>query len=334
MNARRPLKIIGLEDCWENVHPDVVHLPQRFAGYPYWMVFTPFPLMNDRFENPTLRASHDGWHWQRVPGISDPLVPSPADPQMHHADPELIYHQGRLHVVYLTIRRWTNETTFSEISCGDDLHWSEPRVIGKSVNAVSPTFQVQGDVLHEWFVHNHELVHCDGPDLSSLGHERKCRVSIPDHVPWHVDILKVENGYEALIAAFPRGTDMSRTRLFHLSSEDGLAFRLSRDSPLIGPSTFGWDNRMIYRSSFLKEPDGTYRIWYSAASWGRHLGIGLLQGSLDSLRETVIDLAPVPPYLARLPGDLAGWLRYENRHLLLAPLLSFLRTRFFRDRQR
>jgi len=57
MNAHAPLKIIALDNCWEHVHPDVIHVPDRFADYPYWMAFTPYPLENNRFENPTIRQA-------------------------------------------------------------------------------------------------------------------------------------------------------------------------------------------------------------------------------------------------------------------------------------
>ena len=317
MNARAPLRIIGLENCWEHVHPDVIHLPECFAGYPYWIVFTPYPLMNDRLENPTIRASHDGMNWQRVAGIPDPLVPPPESNEIHHADPELIYNSGHLHVVYGTIHRYTEEVTFNSMNCKSDLHWSKPVVIHRDVGAVSPTFQIDGDVFHEWFIRmnkiepsDSELLRRDGSDLTSLGHERKCHVDIPGYVAWHIDVLKVEDAYEALIAAFPRGTDNSRTRLFHLFSQDGLRFELKSLNPLIEPSSRGWDNRMIYRSTFLKAKDGTYRIWYSAGSWGCHFGIGLLQGSLDSLREPTTSFAPVPSYIRRLPGECRAKLRY------------------------
>jgi hypothetical protein len=320
MNARAPLNVIGLEDSWENVHPDVIHLPQPFAGYPYWMVFTPYPQMNDRVENPTIRASQDGMRWQIIPGMSDPLVPPPGDPEMHHADPELIYSQGRLHVVYLTIRRKSADVTFNVISCGGDLRWSSPTAIREDVGAVSPTFQFDGDVLRAWFIRMNpkdtsrsELVQLYGSDLHTLGNERICHLSIPGHVPWHVDVLKVKDGYEALVTAFPLGTDNSQSRLFHLTSKDGLAFEPARDGPVVEPTSFGWDDMVIHRSCFLKEPDGTYRIWYSGGSWGYHFGIGLLQGPMDSLRSPDVALAPVPPYFVRFPRELYGRLRYKAR---------------------
>jgi hypothetical protein len=35
-----------------------IYVPDQFAGYSYWIVFTPYPLENDRLENPTIQASH------------------------------------------------------------------------------------------------------------------------------------------------------------------------------------------------------------------------------------------------------------------------------------
>lgn len=344
MNARAPLRIIALENCWEHAHPDVIFVPQRFAGYPYWMAFTPYPLMNDHYENPTIRASNDGLNWERVAGTPDPLVPPPEAREMHHADPELIYNSGCLHLVYATIHRKTDDVTFNSMSCKSDLHWSKPEVIHKDIGAVSPTFQIDGDVLHEWFIRMNEdssrseLVHRHGSDLASLGDECKCHVDIPGYVAWHVDVLKVEDGYEALITAFPDGSDQTgRTRLFHLKSKDEFTFMLTSKNPIIKPSLFGWDNRMIYRSSFLKKSDGSYKIWYSAASWGSHFGIGLLEGSLDSLNETTTypqARASVPPYVTRLPGELEGRLRYELRRHLPSRLLTHVPTMFFMHRQR
>lgn len=315
-NANAPLLITTRDGGWEAVHPDVIRISPPFAGYAYWMAFTPYPLGNDRVENPTLRASEDGIHWESIPEMPEPVVRSPSDPEMHHADPELIYREGLLHLVYLTIHRRTHETTFSVMSCKEDLQWSEARVFYRARDAVSPTFQLEGGVLHEWFIRDCKLLRCDGPDFFAMGPERECSLSVPKYVPWHVDVLKVNDGYEALVAAFPRGTNNSRTSLFHFHSEDGLVFTSSRNRPIIRPSLLGWDNRLVYRSSFLKEEDGSYRVWYSACSWGRHWGIGIMQGLLDSLAEPAVDHASVPRYPARLIGDFRGWIVYRAKLLL------------------
>jgi hypothetical protein len=340
-NTTAPLKIIALGNSWENAHPDVAYVPQGFAGYPYWMIFTPYPSLNDRSENPTIRASYDGLCWERVPGTSDPLVPAPNISELHHADPEIVYSSGRLYLMYATIRNESNEVTFSAMSCLSDLRWSEPQVIHKDVGAVSPTFSFEENVWRVWFMRmkypaplstfkanrDCSLVRREGSNLASLQNERSCHLEIPHHVPWHIDIQRVKEGYEALVVAFPDGTDESRTRLFHLSSEDGLTFNLSSKNPIIAPSFLGWDNRSIYRSCFLKDADGNYRIWYSGRSWGNHFGIGFVQGPLDNLRGPPGPFVSVPSYVARFPGEVKGRLKHEASLHLPSWLLSIVARR-------
>ena len=84
---------------------------------------------------------------------------------------------------------------------------------------------------------------------------------------------------------------------------------------------------MIYRSSFLKEEDGTYRIWYSASSWGRHFGIGYVHGGLDALGEdTSCPLADIPAFPRRLLEDLRGYLGYQVSSRLPVPLVRALKS--------
>jgi hypothetical protein len=330
MNARSPLLIPWHDGCWEHVHPDVVYLPQGFAGYPYWMAFTPYPRGNDRFENPTLRASRDGLAWRRLPGVPEPLVPTPKDPETHHADPDIVFHDSRLHVIYATISDW--KSTFSIMSSRDAMRWTEPRIMCRGTLEVSPACVVNENLWHVWFVRQKgdggpsELLCRQGDDPMSLGNERLCQLDIPGHVLWHIDVLRVGRGYEALIAAYPERTDDSRTCLFHAISEDGLHFVLCPTRAILSPSKFGWDNREIYRSTFLKQLDGTYRVWYSAASWGNHWGIGHVQGPLDALMENASSaFAPVPGLPTKLSGDLKGGFMYLARNHLPAPVVAYLR---------
>lgn len=295
------------------------------------MVFTPYPKANSRVENPTLRASHDSLTWVRVPGVPDPLVPTPDDPTMHNADPDLVHHDNSLYVIYITTNDETAETNFSVVRSDDILHWSEPCAFYRGMGGVSPACQVSRELWQLWFIRmesshsDSKLIYRSGSDLFHLGNECTCQLKIPNHIPWHIDVRRIDSGFEALVAAFPIGTDNSRTRLFHAISRDGLFFALTRSKAILEPTTFGWDNRMIYRSTFLKDPDGTYRIWYSGGSWGRRTGIGLVQGTLDSLTEPASGfLAPVRGYITRIPEDLLGLLKYEIRHVLLMPFYSVL----------
>jgi hypothetical protein len=320
MNAKAPLNILGPMGNHEQVHPDVISVPQGFAGFHYWLVFTPYPSFNDRLENPTIRASQDAINWVRIPSVPDPLVPPPHESLLHHADPELLYFAGRLNVVYLTIDDKSGGVTFNMMSSDEDMHWSNPIVFRDDKGVVSPTFASQSGIVHQWFVRIgagdttvSEVFHQCGPDLLSLGPETKCELKIPDHVIWHIDVGKFGDKTEALVTAFPEGSDNENTRLFHASSDDGIVFKMTSATPLIEPTRFGWDNKAVYRSTFLKDQDGWYKLWYSGCSWGRHWGIGLLQGKLDSLDDPGMNSAHISSYVSRLPGEMSGWARYQIR---------------------
>ena len=328
MNARAPLLIPWCQGCWEHVHPDVLYLPEGFMGYHYWMAFTPCPRGNDRFENPTLRASHEGLAWVKLSGIPEPVVPTPNDPETHNGDPDIVFHHGRLYMIYATINDEKRRSTFNFVSSAEGQHWSEPHTIYSGTLGVSPACVADEDAWYVWFIRQErnssssELLVRKGPALVRLGKELLCQLDIPGHIPWHIDVQKVDSGLDALVAAYPEKEDHSRTSLFHAFSKDGLYFILDPANAILRPSSFGWDNRMIYRSSFLKQADGTYRIWYSAASWGRRFGIGHLQGPLDDLMEDpAAPFAPVPAFAGRLWGELNGGLRYQARHHLPAFLL-------------
>ncbi len=338
-NAPRPLRIGHEEGHVQLVHPDVLHVPGGFGGYPYWMAFTPYPFGDDRAENPVVRASRDGYHWERPEGVADPLVAAPSDPDVHHADTELAFDGGRLHLLYMTTRKSTGESTFSVLESGDGRNWSAPRVFQSGWQEVSPTVVVGRDGLWLWAVErlrgqgpaSFRLVLRRGADLFHLGPAEPCTVELPGYEPWHVDVVATAGGYEALLAAFPAGTDNSHTRLFALASPDGRAFRPLPPVPLLGPSRWGWDNRMIYRSTFLKDPGGHYRIWYSAASWRWRFGVGYLEGTRGELAPSPRAETVRPPFWTDLLPAGSRWARYHLKRRLPPAPRRALRALLKRD---
>lgn len=318
MNAPAPLEITTPEGSGQAVHPDVAYCPGGFLGYRYWMACTPYPFAADRLENPVVRVSNDGLEWQAFHGCPDPLVEAPADPCGHHADTDVVIHRGVIHVVFITTRREAPETTFSLVASRDGRRWSGPQVMLEGSWAVSPSIVVDPlDRWHLWHVvHDglaspkHTMVrYGSGTSPTDIRVTDECAIEIPGHVIWHIDVIRTAGGFEALVAAFRRGADPSRCRLFHAESGDGRRFVLSSRQALVRPTILGWDNRMIYRSTFVKHPDGTYQVWYSAASWGMRCGIGLLQGKLGSLRPAApLQGGPRAPW--RLPEDAIGLLKY------------------------
>jgi hypothetical protein len=320
----------------------VLYVPEGFAGFAYWMACTPYPFARDREENPIVRVSCNGTDWHPVPNASDPLVKAPPDSRWHHADTDLVLVDGALHLFYISTNREAPETTFSWMTSTDGVNWSPPAIIYQAEWGVSPSAVAEAsDVWKLWYVWRDALARDqtsvvyrrDGAHPCSLGEPIECKLIVPGHVVWHVDVIHCESVYEVLVAAFPVGTDPSRCRLFHAWSRDGWHFELTFEHPILAPSTFGWDNRMVYRSTFLKAKDGSYKIWYSGASWGMRCGIGLVEGPLQALRpaDSTGHAQAVSPF-RKLFEDAAGAAKYAAYRLL--PDSAFLQVVAARRRLR
>jgi hypothetical protein len=315
------------------VHPDVVEVDRGFLGHRYLLAFTPYPAANDRLENPSLRVSDDGLHWRHLPGCPDPLVPAPLDPDHHHADPDLVLHGGRLYLYYITRSRTRPHVTFSMISTTDGRVWSAPTVLVEQEWGVSPAVVRTESGWSLYYVHadlrrgarEFMLRRRIGHGPHSFTEECSCEVTVPGHHPWHIDVIRTDAGFEALLAAFPAGTDPSRSRLFHLTSGDGVRFATSQREPVLRPSRFGWDDRMIYRSTFVQHAPDDYTVWYSAASWGMHCGIGIVRGPMHALRPLNAPAAAWRQRDAFAKAEFGGMAKYLVLRLVPSRLLARLR---------
>lgn len=325
MSARRSLTIATPDGSGQAVHPDVIEVPGGHLGFRYWMACTPYPFAVDRHENPIVRVSHDGLTWQPVPGAPDPLVPPPPATDWHHADTDLVLHDGVLHVYYITTRCEGAQTLFSVVTSRDGVHWTAPRVVYQGAWGVSPAVVVDRGRWHMWYVWRDtndaratsRLLLRSGSSAFEFDEPSPCSLEMPGHEVWHLDVIVVPGGYEALVAAFPTGTDPSRCRLFHARSADGRCFVASSRSPVIGPSGTGWDNRMVYRSTLLRRDDGSYLVWYSAASWGMRCGIGVMAGPIDALQPVAAVAAGGDlPAGRKLREDLVGAGKYAVSRVL------------------
>ncbi|HDL48706.1 MAG TPA: hypothetical protein ENH33_01925 [Actinobacteria bacterium] len=324
MNARRPLNISSYDGSGQNVHPDVAQSAEGLHGFRLWMVCTPYPRGDDRLENPAIRVSNDGITWLPFPGAPDPLVVTPIDPDTHNADPDLVIVDSRLHVFFMTRNKREQHTTFSMIWSDDGRTWSEPVVVYEGTWGVSPAVAYHDGMWRMWFIvfdasnksDQSHLVVRSGPKPTTLGDQQRCSLIIPGHVPWHLDLQRCEDGrYEALVAAYPVGSDNAHTRLFHCSSVDGLAFDLTQPKPILKPSIVGWDAMMIYRSTFVKS-NGIYHIWYTGGSWNRRFGIGHVSGTLCALRPTTLPIGIRLDGASQVVDNAIGFAKYlAKRHM-------------------
>lgn len=61
------------------VHPNLVHVPERFMGYEYLLAITPYTAMNDQEENPCLYGSNDLITFTLLPNVEQPIDDTPAN---------------------------------------------------------------------------------------------------------------------------------------------------------------------------------------------------------------------------------------------------------------
>ena len=106
------------------VHPSLLFLPEGWAGFRYWLAFTPYPDNDSDFENPCIAASNDGVNWVSTSGY--PLVPKPASG--FTSDPSL-FMAPDLSLMYIVFRERaaTNRLLVSQSS--DGVSWSAPVAI-------------------------------------------------------------------------------------------------------------------------------------------------------------------------------------------------------------
>lgn len=321
MNAKVPLKILTPEGSGQALHPDVLFIKEGFLNYQYWMACTPYPYGNDFYENPILRVSRNGHDWLLFPGAPDPLVTTESK-DFHNADTDLFFLNGTLYVFYMTASRAHGSVKFSYLKTSDGVNWDKPVNVFSGKWAVSPSVSSMKNGFYMWHIERDPnirpnvstLYRRESNDLSQWSEKVRCQITIPDYVVWHIDVVENNKIYEALVAAYPVHLDPSVCRLFYFFSEDGLIFENKIDRVFIGPSILGWDNRMIYRSTFIKNHDGNMIIWYSAASWSFKTGIGCLSykdGKFTDLSQESVNLK-----ISKIWGDCVGLMRYFYRRLL------------------
>lgn len=82
------------------VHPSVVHAPNGWMGWKYWMAYTPYPNANSDYENPCIAVSNDGESWTTPVGLTNPLAGKPVGG--YNADTHLVMDPagGKLYLIY------------------------------------------------------------------------------------------------------------------------------------------------------------------------------------------------------------------------------------------
>lgn len=282
------LSIPTYDGSGQCVHPSVRYIQGGWAGYEWWMAFTPYPKGDATYENPSLVASHDGIHWIVPAGLTNPIDPTP--PHGHNADTELIYDGKNMLVYYIDMTRDTKK--IHAIQCHRRVVYPNMSVGAEEtcINfyPLSPAIvRKSADDWLAWYCNLTSLQLCYATSRDGLSWTDSKIVPVDmqkqNMVPWHISVLPEDNisvlrankGYLFLIAAYHKPKDNNgHTRLYLGYATD---LNSSIKTALILPPEPGWTEREVYRSCMVGS-----RIYISAADnncqW--HIGYGNMSSGL------------------------------------------------------
>lgn len=254
------------------VHPSVVYVPGGFAGYRYWMAYTPYEGGNDAYEDPCVVASNDGTNWELPAGIPFPLDDGPGGTR-YNSDTNLVLVNGVLHCFwrYLDTSLSSNQEMIYVRKSSDGASWSTKQLVHSSsigeLRILAPSFEYFDGKWHLWGVDLNQptrpLVYRSATELGGAwSAPQNCTVPVVDNYsPWHISIRKVGDQFVGLMNDTMLGGNGGRSaNLFVISSTDGIHWESSPNPviPRIGP-----EHNDMYASAFVVTPDGI-DIWYSA----------------------------------------------------------------------
>lgn len=279
-NAANPLDIESyIADNNEVVHPDVLYFENGWNGYKYWMVFTPFPNSNAKYENPSIAVSQDGLDWEIPAGLTNPIMTPFADSynsdNYYHSDPDMIMSDDNstMYVFWREHTGWQYEA-LNYVSSTDGINWSETQMVfqvnGNVERILSPALVRDNYNFKMWTVDtktsprtirmrtsNNLINSWSSPVATDLS------LITANTEIWHLDVTFVDGKYYMLASVGSTGAPRGG-QLYLAVSEDGLSWEVSANPVLEGNSN-SWD-KLIYRSTILAYPVNNhlnFKVWYS-----------------------------------------------------------------------
>lgn len=323
-NAQQPLAIPTYEGSGQVVHPSVIdflneHGREEWSGYRYWMVLTPYPYSQDRFENPSLYASHDGFTWV-VPGsVTNPLITaSDTGDKGFLFDPDMIYNpdSDQLWIYYryadadrlkmLIIRINPDLTVTEPVTIMEQSPWSQKDNRTRSFciyRESSDRWHMWGGGGQEkapydtWYFFSTDGLHWNDP-LRVTGEDGSDPFQSLGLSNWHMSGKPNARERRVEFLVYATVNSPVQKHLFsrknpvvyaECSIDSPTQFRTPLASPVLLPAGSGWDSGRLYRCSFQIIDDKTayrYAVWYSAQGPDGQWHIGYTNGPIGTSYRT------------------------------------------------
>lgn len=285
-NALTKLSFLNPYGNDQNIHPKVLDMGMAWNGYRYWMAYTPFPLGNDKLENPCIAVAENLTDWKHKYLLED--TPQPLNKVHYNNDTHLVYRNDTK-TLECWWRYYNHDDGYTQIyrrTTTDGATWTEKQLLITSQNnedtLLSPAVIFENNIYKMWYVNgqDYKIYYTESTDALTWGAKRSLNMSVPNITWWHLDVIKTNLGYELVIQGVPTGTPSAEwANMYYTKTTDNQTF--SKPILIIKPSNRAdaFDNQGIYRASLLKLVDGTYHLYYSAMSKNGVKGIGISSGS-------------------------------------------------------
>jgi hypothetical protein len=214
----------------------------KWNGYRYWGAFTPYPGSDNAYENPCSVVSNDGWTWIVPPGVTNPLIPKPADG--NNSDPSLVASPDRtkLYLVWTTENLPENLSEVRVSESTDGINWSAYRTLfgfdPTNTNDLSTPCLWFNGTHWKCIVHNHsagggigadtQVATTSGTDIySGWGSFSSVNMVHPDGIGWwHSHFQRVADG--RIIGVCQDGGNSGGDLWFAESLDDGANFHVRK----------------------------------------------------------------------------------------------------------
>ena len=229
-------------------HPNVLHLSTNWNGYPWWLVYTPFPPNAREF--PCIAVSVDGYNWTTPTGLVNPIVAAPLIDGVTTwcADTDIILlTNGTMCVYYMDYSYLADATRSNNVmrtESADGINWSTPEPVIQSFgtatdfNIISPAveFDLAGVMqmyvscgtntksLDLWTASDHFGTNWSGPITCTNS------AGAASGAYWHLDVKRIYDTWY-LFASTTGGSD-----LIYQSSTNGVLWASAAGSGLFAPT--------------------------------------------------------------------------------------------------
>lgn len=290
-NSKYKLNIVSTYGDNEAYHPKVLSFKNGWNGYKYWMSYTPYPQNsggkgegNDSKENPHIAVSNDLINWKTLINLDEPL--DTRAKLRYNSDAHIVYNSNlnRLECYWRYVDDVEDKAIIYRRCTKDGVNWSEKEIAfieapRSKKDCVSPAILFEDGIYKMWYVDkNNTIKYTTSLDGKEWEETQVLKMNYEEAVKtWHLDVIQTEKGYEMIMVAFNNWKLHNDMSLYYSISSDGIEWKTAK--PIIKPTikTQNWDNKGIYRSSFIYE-DGIYYVYYSGTSKDLHHGIGLMYG--------------------------------------------------------